>query len=174
MESPARCIHGFFKVYRGGKVEYPFVQARLYIDEELRGTIDFLVDTGAGASLLAFKDLLALGLPPMLRGRPKRNVVGVGGSVPTVLLKKPVRLELMDKPARGEAGPPITIELDGIDCEDPDAIRRQMRSRSGRIQDMVMTKPSLLGWDVLSRLEVHISYVGEKKVLLCRPTATKL
>ena len=82
MESPAaRCIHGFFKAYRSGKVEYPFVQARLYIDEELRGTIDFLVDTGAGASLLAFKDLLALGLPPMLRGRPRRNVVGIGGEV---------------------------------------------------------------------------------------------
>ncbi len=165
MGMPAKhCVHGLFKAFGSAGIEYPFVRARVYVEGELRGTVEFLVDTGAGASLLAYRDLLTLNIPPMLRGMPRRTAVGIGGAVPTVLLRKPVRLELLDAAGAGE---PIVIVLDGIDCEDPDAVRGQMRSRSRRAKSAVMAKPSLLGWDALRGLEVIISYIGEKRVLLC-------
>ncbi|MCE4612631.1 MAG: hypothetical protein F7C07_02220 [Desulfurococcales archaeon] len=159
------CIRGGFKRFIGARVEYPQVTVRLYLNDEFIGTIDFLVDTGASTTFIAYKDLLVLRIINKLRGKRKVDVIGLGGVEKAVVLRGPIRLELLDTPrVPGEARRPITIELDSIRCEDPDSARKIMRLHGHKA---LMARPSVLGWDVLNSLKLIINY-KERIIELCK------
>jgi hypothetical protein len=67
LEAREGCVRGFFKRLEGTNVEYPFVEARIYLNDRLLGRVEFLVDTGGGATLLSYRDLMVLGLTDRAR-----------------------------------------------------------------------------------------------------------
>ena len=69
------CVKGFFKRLTA-RAEYPFVKARLYIDDNLKGEVFLLVDTGAGATSLSYRDALRLSLSAATRRGPRQKVIG--------------------------------------------------------------------------------------------------
>lgn len=147
------CINGFFQRL-SSPVEYPVVRARLYVNEELRGELLLLVDTGAGMTSLSYKDALRLGLYAAVRRGPRRKVVGVSGTAHERVLEGEIVLEIFD-----EEGNVVRVKLDRISL----AEKPQQR---GKDFNLALQRPSILGWDALRNMAIVVDY-GRKTVQLC-------
>ncbi|MEB3760249.1 MAG: retroviral-like aspartic protease family protein [Desulfurococcales archaeon] len=158
-----QCLHGYFYKLRPDSPEYPFIEAKLYLNNEYKGKIAFLIDTGAGATLIVYKDALRLGISPRSTGKTIK-IIGVSGSETAALLNTPIKLELLESHENKDNLSSITISLSSIQVEKPREVKKRMRG--SRISD-IMTRPSLLGWDVLKDLSIIIDY-PRKLIRICR------
>jgi len=158
------CVHGYFHKIGASSPEYPFVDAKLIIGDRYLGKVAFLIDTGAGATLIVYKDALRLGISTKTRGK-KIKIVGISGSEYAIALQEPVILELLDYSTKtNNSGGILSISLDSLQIESSTYTRKLMRKES---QSSLMTRPSLLGWDALRNLKIVIDYKN-KLIILCK------
>ncbi len=124
----------------------PFVTARVAIpSQQIVGDVDFLIDTGADATLLAPGDAIDLGLDVAALPQGPRST-GVGGIITTV-------------------SAPATITLDQHNFMIP---LRILVPRSKRQQAALARIPSLFGRDLLAHFALFFE-VRSATVLLLEP-----
>jgi len=143
-----KCIKASFKediLPGGARSKFPYVSVKVYINGEEYGIVDFLIDTGAGLTVISPKDSLRLGLS-RARGRTVK-VIGIAGAETANVITGNIRLELLDE----ESEKPLPVELDSI------TYRRMPRAR-GREYQQQLRIPSVLGWDVLRKLIIKMNF----------------
>jgi hypothetical protein len=124
----------------------PFVTARVAIpSQQVVGNVDFLIDTGADATLLAPGDALDLGLDVAELPQGPRST-GVGGTTTTVSAQATITLDQHS----------FTIPL------------RILAPRSNRQRAALARIPSLFGRDLLAHFALFLE-VRTGKVLLLEP-----
>lgn len=139
------CVNGVFKEIFPGSPLQPFVLARLFINDELKGDINFLIDTGADVVRISFKDVVKLGLENYARRKPKTKVLGVSGIGKEARYHGKIELELYDS-----EGNTLRIPLEYMDIA--------LRPQRGPDFKQALQLPSLLGWNALKDLELRIDY----------------
>ncbi|GEM_PF-3597220 len=135
--------------------KYPFITGRIFIEEKEYGIVRFLIDTGAGFTLIGSRDAIRLRLTE-LRGRGIK-VIGVSASEKDIYVKSPVTIEFIDSQ---ESDNVLSVETDGITY-------RGLPKRRGKEFQEQLYIPSLLGWDVLGQLILIIDYKNNV-VKLCK------
>ena len=148
------CVNGFFQRL-SSTTEYPLVKARLYIDGELKGELLLLVDTGAGATSISYRDALRLGLTNIVRRGPRRKVVGVSGTAQERVLAGTIELELFDE------SNVLRLRLSSV------TVAEKPRQH-GKDFNLALQRPSILGWDALKNTVITVDY-GKKLIQICLP-----
>ena len=125
-----------------GDAPYFFVRVRLV---QFEWEVWLLADTGAARTTLLDRDVGQLGIPATLLEPASLPVVGVGGSVRTLMLRD---VELTLASDEGDVGlrQNVWVVQHELDRLPPEEVARMMRL------------PSVMGWDVINRYNFVCHY----------------
>ncbi len=151
-----KCVEGFFKRIISETL-YPFIECILVIEGEEKGSLELLVDTGAGTTSISYRDALRLNLTRLAHKKPRRKVIGATGVAPERIIEGNIILRLV-----GTRGDTIDVKINALSVAEPPRQR-------GPDYNLALQRPSVLGWDALKNLKVEIDYKN-KTVRLCLTT----
>jgi len=136
-------VKGLIKKPHPHSPEYPFIKARIFLEKQVVGIVEFLVDTGGGATVLSRGDALKLGLRKLIDKYVCVDLIGVGGIEKACAIKPRHRIILEDA---GNNNLAIEVIADEpvllVPLEEP-------RPKDGRYYKRIYARPSILGWNVL-------------------------
>ena len=155
-----RCVKGFLKKPHPHGPEYPFIKARILLEEQEVGIVEFLVDTGGGATVLSRGDTLKLGLRRLVDKYTCVNIIGIGGIEKVCAIKPKPKIILED----AENGDIIVEAI----ADEPALLvpLEEPRPKDRKYYRQIYARPSILGWNVLKYTRVIVDYI-EGRVEIC-------
>ena len=138
--------------------EYPFVKAILIVGNQESGFVEFLVDTGAGVTTLSYGDSIKMDFINKVNKNKCINTLGVGGTERACPPKQHVSIALVDliDPVKKILAP----------ADYPVVLIPQRPKARGRTYSQEISRPSILGWNVLRYAKLLVDYVN-KEVKIC-------
>lgn len=139
-------INGFFK---RGPFEAAYVVAIFSSRQlDIRGTIEFIIDTGASRTTISDRDAIKLGIDYSKLEKLPEGTLGIGGSVDTYIVSQP---EL------------IFVTSDGK--HHVEKLDRIYVLKHRRVDEKIKRIPSILGRDVLNKYIIIFDRKRERAVI---------
>ncbi len=142
----------------GGKTKelYPFICAIINIDGEKLGSVEFLIDTGSGVTVISAKDAMRIGIN-QIKGK-LISITGIAGGEKCPQIRKDIDIIFIDSEDQTNI---LAINTDKI------TYRLLPHKHRGKQFQEQFRVPSLLGWDIMSKLKITLDYANNT-VELCK------